>query len=49
MESDYNYYQKIKNISFKILFYSDEYELLTFYNTKHLYRKFINTIIIKNI
>ena len=43
MESDYNYYQKIKNIPFKILFYVDEYELLTFYNTKHLYRKFINT------
>ena len=43
MESDYNYYQKIKNIPFKILFYADEYELLTFNNTKYLYRKFINT------
>ena len=42
MESDYEYYQKIKNIPFKILFYADEYELLTFNNTKYLYRKFIN-------
>ena len=43
MESDYIYYQKIKKIPFKILFYADEYELLTFRHTKYLYRKFINT------
>ena len=43
MESDYDYYQKIKNIPFKILFYADEYELLTFNNTKYLYRKFVNS------
>ena len=42
MESDYIYYQKIKKIPIKILFYADEYELLTFRHTKYLYKKFIN-------
>ena len=43
MNSDYIYYQKIKNIPYKILFYSNQYELLTFEHTKYLYRKFIDT------
>jgi 16S rRNA G966 N2-methylase RsmD len=41
--SDYNYYQKIKNIPFHILFYANQYELLTFQFTKYLYRNNYST------
>ena len=42
-ESDYKYYEDTFKFPYKITMYSNEYELLTFFYNRILYRKYIET------